>query len=416
MTFRAERDITIHAAPGDHGHGFRLRSEGLAERGLPELEMIDVPEARARDAAVVINQVADYVATKSRIEDGQRLAIRAPSGALVATLQAGSPSSSSAPPPGLFARMFGGARTTHVQRVHEPLDTMEHPRTLLSTVMLWRARAQIEAGDVEGARRELFASVAYFPGDPGKRSDLFMGFAYNWQNHLSYAALSEISLDDGERRAWMDKALERSEELEQELLGDSAADLARASREDLLAETDRIVTENLRTAPSRHPVTGAVVAFGSPTWRRESTSSGPTVARSMTVLPELFERYYYDPLVAVQLRSPSVRAIAVDVLLARRGEPAELALTARDIASIYEGDVAEAPAMVIDPPYYRPGDRLLSLLLADIAKRLFAGLTEAELRAGYGLSQDRGLAQSAALKLAEIDRREGEAYMDALGA
>src|SRR5262245_11348218 len=116
--FEADRDITIQASPSPDGRGLLLRSEGLARRGRAELEIIHLPEAQAKNAAVVINQIADYVVNKSAVRDGERIAITSKDGALVARLQPGP----TAAPAGFFASLFGA--TARVQRVSEPVDGM----------------------------------------------------------------------------------------------------------------------------------------------------------------------------------------------------------------------------------------------------------------------------------------------------
>lgn len=155
--------MKINGAPSLEGPGFDLRSDGLARLGLPELEMLHIPEEQAKNAASVINSIADYVANQSRVEDGQRVAVLAAEGALIARLVRGS----NAEPKGFWKKLF--EKATHVQRITESVDTIEYPKVLLSTIALWRARGLILNEDISEARAELLRSVEWFPGDPTKR-------------------------------------------------------------------------------------------------------------------------------------------------------------------------------------------------------------------------------------------------------
>ena len=400
--FEPARDMKINGTPSADGVGFLLRTDGLSQRGVPELEMTHVPEEHAKNAAAVLNSIADYVANHSRVEDGQRVAVTSPHGALIARLAPGP----ALPPQGIWGKMFKNGR--RVQRVIEAVDAIEYPKVLLSTMMLWRARALMLDGQNEAARAELLRSIGWFAGDPEKRADLFMGFPYNWENHLAYAALAEISPTE-ERFGWLAKAFERSEEFERFVVGDSADELRVLDASEVADRVLEITAENADPA-KQLPVASGVTMIASPLRTRVELETEMVADRRMTIVPTLCVQYQS----AGTIDSSELCQLITDVIAAHSADAARLAIMTAEIRDIYEGGNDEAPSLG-QPRAYRAGDRMVSLLLADVARRSFAGLTLPELRATYGVSSDDTMRKQAEFKMVNLTAREGDAYASIVG-
>src|SRR5262249_22989532 len=75
--FVATRDLRIHGNE-TRDETVHLVSDGLAARGLPELELVGVPLAHASDGAVVINHIAEYTANRARVVSGERVGVGNP--------------------------------------------------------------------------------------------------------------------------------------------------------------------------------------------------------------------------------------------------------------------------------------------------------------------------------------------------
>lgn len=402
MAFEAVRDIRIDAMPSLDGRGFVLRTSGLARHGRPELELDGVPEAGAKHAAVVLNQIANYVVNQSPVQDGETLAIRHSSGALIVRLVAGP----EMPAKGVFGRLFG--KSVRLQRVVEPVEGMDHPKTMLSTVALWRAASLLAEDSVGEARAALLESVRQFPGVPGQRGELFMGFPFNWQNHLAYAMLGALANDPRERERCFADAFARSEEYELSVIGDSAPSLRALERKTLISIARRIAAENARAVDEvREEVSPSVVMRVSPLRMRVETEGGLLAERRLTILPLLCANYLAAPTSDVAFE------LVADVLIAYAGRPGKLALLTEDVRQLYEGGNDEAPVYG-QPSPYQTGDRIVSALLADVVRRAYAGLDSAELRASYDLVDDAALRASADAKMNELGAREAEGYVQAM--
>ncbi|MEM9070118.1 MAG: hypothetical protein AAGE52_16545 [Myxococcota bacterium] len=86
----------------------------------------------------------------------------------------------------------------------------------------------------------------------------------------------------------------------------------------------------------------------------------------------------------------------------------------QDLVEAFEGDWGEAPTINDGRPY-QEGDRILSLVLADVARCLSVHATKEEIRARYQIVDDEGLRASLASKLGDLVAKELSGYMDVLG-
>ncbi|MEM9864249.1 MAG: hypothetical protein AAF938_21800 [Myxococcota bacterium] len=393
--------MTITSAPSPDGDGFVLQSEGLARHGFPELEMVGIPEAQAKNAAAVINCVADYVVNQRPVRSGERVAITSPHGALIARLVDGTP----VPRAGLRG-FFGSA--DRVQRIEEAVDSNAQPKVLLATMMLWRAHGLAEEGRDDAARAELRASIAFFPGSEGKRSGIRMPFAYNWENHLSYALLADLS-EGAERARYFDEALARSEDFELERLGDSHEALQGLSVAAVVRRAEAIGAENAAETKTLAMGPG-VTMVTSPIRRRAESEGGVVSEQVMTIVPDFMARYRSAEVGGVQ----ELGALIVEI--PRTSSAGALLSLLEDVRSIFESGNDDAPALRSADRAYECGDRIVSMLLADLRRRTFAGLSMRELRAEYGLSEDAPARQTALHKMTDLRLRESGAYMEAMGA
>ncbi|MGE0790099.1 MAG: hypothetical protein AB7S26_30780 [Sandaracinaceae bacterium] len=188
-------------------------------------------------------------------------------------------------------------------------------------------------------------------------------------------------------------------------------ELAGRSRAELHEQIARILEQNRRDEEETcQVVVPSVLVFPSPTWRRDAGTD--LARRSLTLLPELFHRVYYGPEARAHLDSPDVRELVVDAAQTLGGDPLLNEDALFDLVDRYEGDANEAPTLAARIPY-TPGDRALSLLLIDTARLLDAGVTRAELRARWKLSNDARACASLEQKLAALAVAETEKLIEA---
>lgn len=394
MAFDADRDITVEAAPQPDGT-FTLTSSGLVTRGRPELEIVGVPSVDiARYATVVINLIANYVVNEKPVSIGQRIAVDSEHGALIASLA----ESAGAEKRGL-GRLFGGGKPARL-RIVEPLDGMAPLKTLISTVMLWKAHAALAEEQRELAISVLREAIAYFPGDADEPDDPDVVFTYNWQNHLAYAALAELVDDAAESVALEHAALVRSDAYRATQVEDSLEELAELTRAGLAARATHILAINTQATPSL-AVNDVLVAVTSPIWR--SFEQGP--GRRQNVVPRVAAYSSELP--------PEFVAVAVDLVATGIHRPAAITRMVRDTVQHWEGGSDEAPVLPV-PGTYEPGDMLLTAALAHVARLAAAGMDAAEVRAHVGLDDSPAVRVAAAEKYASLQEVEGEAIMLAM--
>lgn len=401
--FSPNRDLKINVT--ETPAGLHLLSQGMQAFGYAELEMVEVEKRDMREAGGVLNTLAGYIVNEARkVEPGQRIAVVAKAGALVARLTEGT----AAEPSGFFGRLMG--RPTRVLRVIEPVDGMAHGRTLFSTIRLWRAEKMLEAGDTASALAELRRSIAAFAGDPKRRGELRMGFPYNWENHLSYAMLADSEPALQAKAEWLEKALARSEELELARIGDTPAQIRSVGKDALLARTRVLARENAQPAAANLPPMEGMRLVPSPIRVRAERGKEIVAERSLVLVPALMAEYQPP---GVGTGEPFCQAVT-DVLWASVDRPAHLAALTDDVRCLYEGDRDEAPK-IEGSAKYEIGDRLLTLLLADARRAEYAGVTPDEYRARGGAIQDPTLALAATARLDDLIARESEAYVQAIG-
>jgi hypothetical protein len=228
--FAANRDIKIEASETSAGL-YTLRTRGLEGKRRAELEIAGVPEVALNGAGGVINMLADYSVNVAEVLPGQTvgnvLAVSDEGRHLLMVVRA---VQSEKPKGGLWSKIAGGAKG--VLRLADVDGAAGAPLTALATMLVHRAAVRLAKDDDEGARSELDAAIATFPGAPaaGKAPQIEgVGGIFNMQNHVAYLDLAVLAADDEAASArWFEQALARSQEL---------ALLARegATKEELLA-------------------------------------------------------------------------------------------------------------------------------------------------------------------------------------
>jgi hypothetical protein len=398
--FDPNRDIKIDVK--ETQTGLHLRTAGLTRFGTSELEMIDVEPEDMREAGGVLNTLAESIVNQNRkVKANERIAIRAPSGALVARFAEGT----SVAATGFMARLMGQSEST--LRVEEPVEGMGMGLTLFSTVRLWRAAKHLEDGDEGAAKAVLLGSIARFPGDPERSGEVTMGFPYNAENHLSYAMLAQLEPHLEKRATWLEQALARSDEYLRAELGDDAEELRGAGRPFLAARVLVLASENATPAQEARAMGGMTIC-ASPTRTLTERGDRQLAQRSLTLLPSLMAQY--QP--ARDVANEAWREAVLDVLWAHLDAPGFLLALTGDVRDLYEGDRDEAPS-VEGAADYEIGDRLLSLLLADARRCEYAGLSPDDFRARGGASKTP-LSGAAERKLDALIARETEAYVSAV--
>jgi hypothetical protein len=234
LAFAANRDIKIEAAETSAGL-YTLRTRGLDGRRRPELEIAGVPEVALNGAGGVINLLADHSVNLAEIlaeqTVGNLLAAAGPRGGrkLLLVVRAVSVEK---PKGGLWSKLAGGGKG--VLRLVDIDRGSVTPLAALATMLVHRAALRRAKDDLEGARSELEAAIATFPGSAatGAAPEIEgVGGTFNAQNHIAYLDLAALARDADDEaaceRRFAEAAL-RSQELAQRVRDG-------ASRDDLLA-------------------------------------------------------------------------------------------------------------------------------------------------------------------------------------
>jgi hypothetical protein len=230
--FAANRDIKIEASETSAGL-FTLRTRGLESKRRPELEIAGVPQVALNGAGGVLNLIADYSVNVAEVLAGHTvgnlLAVGDEGRKLLMVVRA---AEAEKPKGSLWSKLAGGGKG--VLRLLDVDGAAPAPLTALATMLVHRAAVRRAKDDVDGARGELEAAIATFPGAPAVASAPEIegvSGTFNAQNHIAYLDLARLAADGGDETECarrFDEALARSQEL---------ARLSRdgASRDDLLA-------------------------------------------------------------------------------------------------------------------------------------------------------------------------------------
>lgn len=415
--FAANRDIKIEASETGAGV-FSLRTRGLSDKRRPELEIAGVPEAALNGAGGVINILAEYTVNDTEVladqtvgnvltvgDDGRKLllAVRA---------VAAEPAKG-----GLWSKLTGSGGKGVLRLVDVGAEAAP-PLTAVATMLVHRAAVRLAKDDESGAREELEASIAAFPGVPGAGAAPSIGGAdgtYNWQNHLAYLDLAKLAGDDLEAgAARFGEALARSEELARTQLGatleEVKAALAKDDEADVAAAASRVLEHNLQVVHRAPGPTPAMATLASPIWEHDDGRS----ARRASLLPAALLAVYYEGRAAEGLRREGA-ALAARIVVADRERPWRPAWIARATRDLWISE--EAPLLEPIGPS-EPAVGLLSLVLADLGRCMQAGATRAELLARYAPRGEEPSADlvSLAAKLETQGAWEAEHYMQAMDA
>lgn len=411
MAFVANRDMKVEAAQADDG-SFVLRTAGLAARKRAELEMVGVPEAGLRAAAVVLNETAEYAVNRAEILPDQNvgfaLAVSDDEPALmlvVHTVHVEGPASR-----GLWQKLTGGGKGV-LRLVDIGAEKTSAPLTAIATMLVHRARARLAKDDAAGAREELEAAIGILPGvafeEAGPEPGVATGASvFNRQNHQAYLALAKLLGDDG-GAAHYEEALRRSRALARSELGGTFAELAAVDDEAARSEAARIVATNFAERVSAQPgPTPANVVVASPVWEVAEREGGLECVRRAAMVPGGYVTLYYEGAAAEGLRQHGAE-LAARVFAASREDPARLVWRHRSHREVWSN--REAATLASLP--YHPASTLLSLILVAIGRGFRAGATPDEVVALVEGREDAAVAA----KLAALDAWETEQLMSALG-
>jgi hypothetical protein len=408
MAFDANKDIKIEASETSDGI-FVLRSRGLAPRRRAELEIAGVPKVALNAAAGVINMIAEYTVNKAEIladqTVGNTLAVRDDGRQLLLAVRA---VVSEQPAGGLWSKIIGSGKGV-LRLVDVTGRRDEPPRTALATMLVHRAAVRRAKDDDDGARTELEAAIATFPGDVGAGEPPSIGGAagtYDWQNHLAYLDLAALTADVDEAAACYERALARSDELARHEIGATIGELAsfvgRPSA-DVEREATHIVEHNLSHPEEIAGPMPALIVIASPVWERDEDGN---VARRASLMPAELASIYYGAAQAEKLltRGPAL----VAQVLGREGmTAAKAAWIARSARYGWAG--SKDGTMFAPFGKAHAVDGVVSSVLADMARCFRAGATDDEIALRYATGSE-----SLDAKLAELSTWEGDQYMSAM--
>ncbi|MFO0636608.1 MAG: hypothetical protein U0168_27570 [Nannocystaceae bacterium] len=141
----------------------------------------------------------------------------------------------------------------------------------------------------------------------------------------------------------------------------------------LVAEAFRIVDVNLALARE-----GTAAAVVSPIWERK----GSHAAVRQTDLPPVFARRYGGGAAAPLLRKPKVHTLVAELMPWMAEDPVGAAVALEDTLELWISE--GAPLRPLDSPY-GGHYKLLSAMLADLARKADAGLDTLDWMASLGL-------------------------------
>lgn len=148
--------------------------------------------------------------------------------------------------------------------------------------------------------------------------------------------------------------------------------------------------------------------------------------RIVSATPVPFRRYFYEKPISDRLRSRAVAELAADVYRRYRSRPVDfLLLVIRETRALYEGAVdpkgahglqaAGAETLADKREAYKAHYRMLGSVLADIGRKLGAGLSMEELSEHYQLAATNRYEQAIREKLEKQEALESKYMMAALG-
>jgi hypothetical protein len=412
--FAANRDIKIEASETATGL-FTLRTRGLEGKRRPELELAGIPQAALNGAGGVINMIADYSVNKAEVAAeqtvGNVLAVGDSGRKLLLAVRAVEVEK---PKAGLWSKMVGGGKG--VLRLVDVTGTGEAPLTAVATMLVHRAAVRIakdDDGGEDGARAELDAAIAAFPGTPGAgKAPQIDGVSgtYNWQNHLAYLDLANLCAGDVTTAGGhFGDALARSEELARSEIGATYEAVAALGDEDFARAAERIVGLHLEDAHRGAGPSAQLIMIASPIW--ELDDEGRSVRR-LDVLPAELASLYYEGAAAERLRRDGA-ALVRKVFPSDPAARWRAAFVARASRQRWLGDDAsneDGPPFLPVIGAAHPADGIVSSVLADIARCARAGGSDDEILARYAGTGAPALDE----KLAELSMFETEQYAAAL--
>lgn len=400
MAFDANRNLKIEASQNADGT-FVLRTKGLAGHKRAELEVAGVPEPALMAAGRILNDTAEYAVNRAEIAGDQNVGfVLAVDGIEGEGLMLAVRTRYVEPPKsGIFSKSKGVLRL---------FDVAGHPEapplTALATMLVHRAATRRAGGDEDGAREELAAALAIFPGqaDDGGAPGIESDAVYNWQNHQAYLALAELDEENGAKH-YAD-ALARSLDLQKRELGATiasfeGADVAALERQARTIVSDVLATAKLERASPEEPIPGNRMV-PSPIWETVGGGAG----RRASIVPSGITAYYFEGRAREVLESTGPK-LAAHALATASIVP--LAWLLRPVRGIW----VSPSAPLVDK---REGAApvLLSLVLADIGRTAHAGATDEEIAGRLAGTPPAALLE----KLGRLDIWETEQIMAAIAA
>lgn len=335
--------------PDDTVH---LVTEGLAAHGHPELVVPVVPPAwlpYAREALTF----AGTFATQSPLAPRSTLAYPTMAGQFVLRLEEWDVD------PSLLALV--------------DLSDIDETCPFIALATLWGTHAMeaIGRGETEAGITLLRAAIDAQPV-LGTEREPDIVYLYNWDGAMNLLLLAALTDDDAPLR----EAFRRSPATELRTLGDPIDDLRDLDAATLAHQAAMLVTSQFAHL---QPIAGGeTAAFTGPLAARE----GPLLVldRSVVSLPVFVELTSHS--VMDTLYDDATHQLAADVVLALG--PMATWLATLDAQAIHH----ERPHATHTHTAWQPGMRLVSYVLADIARLVAMGAVLADLRAWFGLEDD----------------------------
>jgi hypothetical protein len=370
--FDANRDIVIDGEPDEAGH-YRMWTQGLSARGQPELEMVKVPEAHARDAGAILNAVANYLVNdlpKGRsLKDGESLAVSA--GQILVPLRA---RSSTLPEGSRGFRLLDFSGESLEMMASQAIATVKVAKA-------WLSMTAESGSDHESALALIDDAIALWPGDPEFRERRGpAGATLNYENYLAYLTKAALMEDDAEADNAYREALQRSALYELEELGVKPERLKGLGEAELEAAWKAAEASGATTEMPAMGLPGGPSFVISPIVY--STEQGELAAH-VAIVPWNLKRY------AATKLTDEYRALAWELVRHASTHPGDVLAAARETHWFYESKPvplgAESNMQKVLGSSVPIAARIMSIVRADLQRRQVAGLKPEQVRAVYGL-------------------------------
>jgi hypothetical protein len=403
--------LASHHEAAEASSPVRVQTVGLSRFDRSELALADVPVVLLDAATFLLRTVAEHHVSKATISANQTCGFDVLGCQVL-----------------LRARTLPGVSAVALTDLYGGTRVVEGAPRALTGVMARFAEGLFERDETEVARTCLLQSAVAFTGDDDvgdevPRSD---GAPLNTGNALTWLGLCQHSAEAHQRELAYAILLRNSYEARALEFGQPARHL---SRPEVAQAVTAMVAENLTLKANSLEHTAALTSkLGLPetvalvaTPLLVPTPDG-SVEWQANLVPRAHRRYWLEDGAAGRVTSEASIALLTDLNAAAVDDFAATLAPTLGTRTLYLGPLGQGLLVGDggDSPFPRVAatatDTVLARLVADVGRRLAAGLTHDEIRAAYLVLPDDAAKASAQRKMEALEWAELGAMMTSMGA